>query len=94
MADEFKPKRDRLSGLSRREKRRKLAMEEEKETGDRRALDAAIRLAKRANRPAKIGASEKHADKRSGKKNKASERRTSSRKKSAFDSEIGRRKGR
>jgi ATP-dependent RNA helicase DDX27 len=93
MADEFKPKRDRLSGLSRRAKRRKMAMEEEKETGDRHALNAAIRLAKRANRPAKIGASEKHADKRRGDKNKASKRMTGNRTKSAFDSEIGWRKG-
>lgn len=90
MTDEFKPKRDRLSGLSRREKRRKMAMEEEKETGDKRTTDAAIRRAKRSNRPSKIGAPEKHA---SSHKNKAPERRTSSRKKGAFDSEIGWKKG-
>jgi carbamate kinase len=90
MTHEFKaPKRDRLSGLSRREKRRKMTMEEEKESGDKPAIDAAIRLAKRTNRPSKIGIPEKHASKRSGQKNK---RRTSGRKKGGFDSEMGSRK--
>lgn len=65
-------------------------MEEEKESGDKPAIDAAIRLAKRTNRPSKIGIPEKHASKRSGQKNK---RRTSGRKKGGgFDSEMGSRK--
>ncbi|KAI0094910.1 P-loop containing nucleoside triphosphate hydrolase protein [Irpex rosettiformis] len=48
-----KPKRDKFAGLSRREKRRKLAMEEDAvETG---AIKAAVRSAKKAIRPVKIG---------------------------------------
>ena len=64
-------------------------MEEEKESGDKHAINAAIRLAKRTNRPLKIGIPEKHPSKRSGQKNK---RRTSGRKKGGFDSEMGSRK--
>ncbi|KAH8835254.1 DEAD-domain-containing protein [Flagelloscypha sp. PMI_526] len=45
-------KRDKFSGLSRKAKRRKLALEED---ANDKATDAAIRSAKRANRPAKIG---------------------------------------
>jgi len=49
-----KPKRDKFSGLSRRAKRRKLASEADtKEEG--RATDAAVRSAKKAARPTKIG---------------------------------------
>ncbi|KAF7320322.1 DEAD-domain-containing protein [Mycena kentingensis (nom. inval.)] len=53
-----KPKRDKFSGLTRRAKRRKLAMEEDKELGDDRATSAAIRGAKKSIRPTKIGAPE------------------------------------
>ncbi|ETW74902.1 hypothetical protein HETIRDRAFT_332035 [Heterobasidion irregulare TC 32-1] len=53
--DNVKPKRDKFSGLTRRVKRRKMALEEEKEEGDRKGVDAAIRAAKKASRPAKIG---------------------------------------
>jgi ATP-dependent RNA helicase DDX27 len=49
-----KPKRDKFSGLTRRAKRRKLASEEESRE-DKRSADAAIRSAKKAARPAKIG---------------------------------------
>jgi ATP-dependent RNA helicase DDX27 len=49
-----KPKRDKFSGLTRRAKRRKLASEDESRE-DRRSADAAIRSAKKAARPAKIG---------------------------------------
>lgn len=50
----WKPKRDKLSGLTRRAKRRKLASEGETKEG-RSAADAAIRSAKKAARPTKIG---------------------------------------
>ncbi|KAF8642276.1 hypothetical protein AX16_009549 [Volvariella volvacea WC 439] len=48
-------KRDKFSGLSRRAKRRKMAQEEDEELGDKRSLNAAIRSAKKAARPTKIG---------------------------------------
>lgn len=47
------PKRDKFSGLTRRAKRRKMAMEEDKT--DQRAIGASIRSAKKSMRPAKIG---------------------------------------
>lgn len=50
----LKRKRDKFSGLTRRAKRRKLASEGETKE-DRRAADAAIRSAKKAARPARIG---------------------------------------
>jgi ATP-dependent RNA helicase DDX27 len=50
----WKPKRDKFSGLTRRAKRRKLASDGETRE-ERRATDAAIRSAKKAARPAKIG---------------------------------------
>ncbi|KAH7883605.1 DEAD-domain-containing protein [Phlebopus sp. FC_14] len=50
-----KPKRDKYSGLSRKAKRRKVAMDADKEFGDRGAVNAAIRSAKREARPGKIG---------------------------------------
>lgn len=53
--DNAKPIRDKLSGLSRKAKRRKLAMEEDKEVGDEKAVNAAIRMAKKSARPSKIG---------------------------------------
>ncbi|KAG7099249.1 nucleolar DEAD-box protein required for synthesis of 60S ribosomal subunit [Marasmius oreades] len=52
---EDKPKRDKFAGLSRKAKRRKLAMETDAEDGDGGAIKAAIRSAKKAARPAKIG---------------------------------------
>ncbi|KAF7306942.1 DEAD-domain-containing protein [Mycena indigotica] len=50
-----KPKRDKFSGLTRRAKRRKLAMEDDKEFGDAKETAAAIRSAKKSGRPTKIG---------------------------------------
>ncbi|KAI0033160.1 DEAD-domain-containing protein [Vararia minispora EC-137] len=52
--DETRPKRDKLAGLTRRAKRRKLALEDES-VSDRKGVDAAIRSAKKATRPTKIG---------------------------------------
>ncbi|KAF8560373.1 DEAD-domain-containing protein, partial [Imleria badia] len=48
------PKRDKYAGLSRRAKRRKMAMEVDKEIGDSPGLNAAIRSAKKAAKPEKI----------------------------------------
>ncbi|OAX42987.1 DEAD-domain-containing protein [Rhizopogon vinicolor AM-OR11-026] len=53
--EEPKPKRDKFAGLTRKAKRRKLALEADKELGQTGAVNAAIRSAKKAARPAKIG---------------------------------------
>lgn len=50
----LQPKRDKFSGLSRKAKRRKMTLEEDKEAGDSGVLKAAIRSAKRSSRPSKI----------------------------------------
>ena len=65
----LQPRRDKLSGLTRKQKRRKLALEADKELGDTKSLSAAIRSAKKLNQPQKIG---------------TLEQRSSSRKKSGF----------
>ncbi|KAJ7071010.1 DEAD-domain-containing protein [Mycena amicta] len=62
-----KPKRDKFAGLTRRAKRRKLAMEDDKELGDERATAAAIRSAKKSGRPVKIGLPEVRAQSRKAK---------------------------
>lgn len=51
----LQPKRDKFAGLTRKAKRRKLALEADKELGQTGAVNAAIRSAKKAARPAKIG---------------------------------------
>ncbi|KAJ8522525.1 hypothetical protein ONZ45_g897 [Pleurotus djamor] len=63
-----KPKRDRFSGLSRKAKRKKLAREEDQEIGDQKSMSAAIRSAKKAARPTKIGLPEAKSMKRSASK--------------------------
>lgn len=55
MVPSIAEKRNKLSGLSRKAKRRKLAVEADKEFGDSKSINAAIRSAKKALRPAKIG---------------------------------------
>ncbi|KAH9042346.1 DEAD-domain-containing protein [Lactarius hengduanensis] len=62
-----KPKRDKFSGLTRRAKRRKLASEEDSRE-DRRSTDVAIRTAKKAARPAKIGVPSRPASRRKQKR--------------------------
>ncbi|KAF4617460.1 hypothetical protein D9613_006091 [Agrocybe pediades] len=87
--DENKPKRDKMSGLSRRAKRRKMIMEEDKELGDSKVLNASIRAAKKAARPAKIGEPEKKPSRPVKKKQK---QKSGSKKPftgSLFDSELG-----
>ncbi|KIY52754.1 DEAD-domain-containing protein [Fistulina hepatica ATCC 64428] len=57
-----KPKRDKYSGLSRKAKRRKMAAEEDEKAGENaRATSAAIRAAKKAGRPTKLGVPEARA---------------------------------
>ncbi|PSS37722.1 hypothetical protein PHLCEN_2v415 [Hermanssonia centrifuga] len=85
-----KPKRDKFAGLSRREKRRKMAIEEDAvETG---AIRAAVRSAKKASKPAKIGEPQKKAPP-SGKKgrDKKNRRKTMSRVGGAFEKDMGQR---
>jgi ATP-dependent RNA helicase DDX27 len=55
VSDTSAPKRDKFSGLSRRQKRRKIAAEADKEFNDKHAVESAIRAAKHAQRPRKIG---------------------------------------
>ncbi|KAF9453798.1 DEAD-domain-containing protein [Macrolepiota fuliginosa MF-IS2] len=80
--DVNKPKRDKHSGLSRKAKRRKMAMEADQETGDGGAINAAIRSAKKAHRPAKIGLPEP-----SRRKQKSATKKS----KSSFDKDLGKR---
>lgn len=48
-------KRPKFAGLSRKAKRRKMADEEDDSGGTHRAVNAAIRQAKKSSRPSKIG---------------------------------------
>ncbi|KIP11968.1 hypothetical protein PHLGIDRAFT_27593 [Phlebiopsis gigantea 11061_1 CR5-6] len=88
--DGDKPKRDKFAGLTRKAKRRKLAMEEDaNETG---AIKAAIRSAKKTQRPAKIG--EKQPSLPSSKqksRGKARKAKSISRSTSVFDKDLGQR---
>ncbi|KII94365.1 hypothetical protein PLICRDRAFT_133018 [Plicaturopsis crispa FD-325 SS-3] len=81
-----KPKRDKFAGLSRKAKRRKLAMQEDEEMGDSRALTASIRSAKKAARPQKIGIPEKRPPKG---KDKKSRKKVTSRTGGAFERDLG-----
>jgi ATP-dependent RNA helicase DDX27 len=65
----WKPKRDKFSGLSRQAKRRKLASEADTKE-ERRATDAAVRSAKKAARPTKIGIPKGPSPRRSTSKHK------------------------
>ena len=87
----LQPKRDKFSGLSRREKRRKMAMEEDaQETG---AIKAAIRSAKKSQRPAKIGEKQTHlpAKQKSRDKGRKRQKVTAGSKGSSFDKDLGQR---
>ena len=89
------PKRDKCAGLSRRAKRRKMAMEEDaEETG---ASRAAVRSAKKASRPAKIGEPERRAmSSKSKKRDKKAVRakNVTKSKGGAFDRDLGQRPAR
>lgn len=83
----FQPKRDKMSGLSRKAKRRKMIAEEDKEYNDSRAIDASIRSAKKANRPDKIGVPEKRPTRPTKKKSKSIAKKSKGG--SAFESDFG-----
>ncbi|KAK1230881.1 nucleolar DEAD-box protein required for synthesis of 60S ribosomal subunit [Marasmius sp. AFHP31] len=86
--NEEKPKRDKFAGLSRKAKRRKLAMEEDAEADDGGAMKAAIRSAKKASRPAKLGEPERKAP-ASKSKSKKRNRSKVSRGGGSFDKDFG-----
>ncbi|KAJ7254091.1 DEAD-domain-containing protein [Mycena haematopus] len=86
-----KPKRDKFSGLTRKAKRRKLAMDEDKELDDGRATQAAIRSAKKSARTPKIGIP---IPRLAVKKTKRSSRkRITGRAGSAFERDLGQKGG-
>ncbi|VDB99617.1 unnamed protein product [Peniophora sp. CBMAI 1063] len=87
---EAKPKRDKLSGLTRRAKRRKLAMEEDAAEGNRKGVDAAIRSVKKSSRPTKLGLPEPKADKKKSRSAKTKTKQ-SGKKSGAFESDMGQR---
>ena len=70
-----------MSGLTRKQKRRKLALEADKEIGDTKSMNAAIRSAKKLNRPPKIGMLEQA---KSGKK-----RGSGKRSRGMFETDLG-----
>lgn len=88
------PKRDKFSGLSRRVKRRKLALEEDEAAGDHKVVNAAIRSAKKAARPNKIGVPEKRDSKKGSKsRDKKSKTKPKVTKGGNFGSDMGQRGG-
>ncbi|KAH9944396.1 DEAD-domain-containing protein [Epithele typhae] len=87
---EAKPKREKFAGLSRRAKRRKMAMEED-EAPDSGAIRAAVRSAKKASRPGKIGEPEKRPVSSKEKRKKARAKSVSKPKGSAFEKDLGQR---
>jgi ATP-dependent RNA helicase DDX27 len=82
----LQPKRDKFSGLTRRAKRRKTAMEED-ET-DQHAIGASIRSAKKAMRPKKIGLPEPRPQKMKAKKTHGQKKQKNAR---SFDHDLGQR---
>ncbi|KAI0361642.1 DEAD-domain-containing protein [Trametes cingulata] len=88
---EPKPKRDKFAGLSRRAKRRKMAMEED-DAAESGAIRAAVRSAKKASRPAKIGEPERRpASKKKDKKKAARSKSVTKQKGGAFEKDLGQR---
>ena len=86
----LQPKRDKFSGLTRRAKRRKLAMEEDAmETG---AIRAAVRSAKKAYRPVKIG--EKESKPLRSKASKKQRKKSGAKTGGGFDKDLGQRSSR
>lgn len=83
----FQPKRDKFSGLSRKAKRRKIIAEEDKEYNDSQAINASIRSAKKANRPAKIGEPDKKSTRPVKKKSKSTTEKSKGG--SVFESDFG-----
>jgi ATP-dependent RNA helicase DDX27 len=92
-----KGKHGKYDGLSRREKRSKMAKDEMKEEGDQGAINAGIRAAKKAARPKQLGIlehSQKKAEKKRDKKRKSSAQLTGKAAVGgAFQKDLGQRKG-
>ncbi|TDL28452.1 DEAD-domain-containing protein [Rickenella mellea] len=91
-SEESKPKRDKFAGLSRKAKRRKLAMEEDDQVGENAMVKAAVRNAKKAARPTKIGIPEPRRMKPSKmkeKKKKVAVARKVTSVKGVFDRDMG-----
>ncbi|KAI0814942.1 P-loop containing nucleoside triphosphate hydrolase protein [Irpex lacteus] len=82
-----KPKRDKFAGLSRREKRRKLAMEED--AGETSAIKAAVRSAKKSIRPKKIGELQPKLPKKAKKSDRGGVKGKAGSKGGGFDKEMG-----
>ncbi|KAL5535567.1 hypothetical protein ACEPAF_3661 [Sanghuangporus sanghuang] len=84
------PKRDKFAGLSRRAKRRKLALQED--ASETAAVRAAVRNAKKSSRPTKIGLPEFRKQKPGKAKNSEKKKRKLGRvtaKQGVFEREIG-----
>ncbi|EIW64684.1 DEAD-domain-containing protein [Trametes versicolor FP-101664 SS1] len=95
-AAEPKPKRDKFAGLTRRAKRRKMAMEDDEDAPESGAIRAAVRSAKKASRPAKIGEPERRpaSSKKRDKKKAARSKTVTKRKGGAFEKDGGQRPAR
>ena len=79
------PKRDKFSGLTRRAKRRKMAMEEDETDQD--AIGASVRSAKKSMRPTKIGMPEPRSQKVRPKKTRGGPKKQKN--VSPFDHDLG-----
>ncbi|KAJ3554550.1 hypothetical protein NM688_g3049 [Phlebia brevispora] len=89
---DVKPKREKYAGLSRRAKRRKMAMEEDE--GETGAIRAAVRAAKKAYKPPKIGEPDKKPGASASKRKKAAKKASVASGKVKFDREMGQRTAR
>lgn len=70
-----------------------MANEDDEELGDRGAVHASIRSAKKAARPAKIGVPEKRPTKSKGKDRKSGPKKVTARAGGAFDRDFGQKGG-
>ncbi|KAI0932221.1 nucleolar DEAD-box protein required for synthesis of 60S ribosomal subunit [Taiwanofungus camphoratus] len=87
-----KPRRDKFAGLSRRAKRRRTAIEEDDAAGESVTIRAAVRSAKKAARPVKIGESERRSAYNGKKKERNKDKgkgKVTVRAGGAFDSDMG-----
>lgn len=92
----WQPKRDKFAGLTRRAKRRKMAMEDDEDAPESGAIRAAVRSAKKASRPAKIGEPERRpaSSSKRDKKKAARSKTVTKRKGGAFEKDGGQRPAR
>ena len=87
--------RDRLAGLSRRKKRNRLMREEDAKSSAKHETDAAVRAAKRSQRPSALGeavSAKTQKQKKGNKKLKMTKALRSSGKGGAFGSDLSSRK--